>query len=128
MSGNKKLAEASRDDMWGTGFYLGHVHCADPNKWVNQGILGQMLCKLRAELQHNNTNISHVMSTCGHITSQGMDSPNTSISPPAIANQHTMGSTTMSMPTPTPIADRLRSIADTANLPTTPNVAASRIT
>ena len=128
MSGNKKLAEASRDDVWGTGFYLGHAHCADPDRWVNQGILGQMLCKLRAELQHNNTNISHVMSTCGHITSQGMDSSNTSISTPAVANQHSMGSATMSMPSPTPIADRLRSIADTVNVPTTPNAVASCIT
>ena len=128
MSGSKKLAEASRDDVWGTGFYLGHVHCADSNKWINQGILGQMLCKLRAELQNNNTNISHVLSTCGPTTSQGKDSPNTLITPPANAHQYTMGSTTMSMPTATPIADRLRSIADTANHPTTPNATASPVT
>ena len=128
MSGNKKLAEASRDDVWGTGFYLGHVHCADPDKWINQGILGQMLCKLRAELQQNNTNISQVMNTCGSITSQGGNVPNTLTTPSANVHQYAMGNTTLSMPTPTPIADRLRSIADSVKQPSTPNTLESSIT
>ena len=128
MSGNKKLAEASRDDVWGTGFYLGHVHCADPDKWINQGILGQMLCKLRAELQQNNTNISQVMNTCGPITSQGGNVPNISTTPSANVHQYVMGNTTLSMPTPTPIADRLRSIADSVKQPSTPNTLESSIT
>ena len=128
MSGNKKLAEASRDDVWGTGFYLGHVHCADPDKWINQGILGQMLCKLRAELQQNNTNISQVMNTCGPITSQGGNVPNISTTPSANVHQYAMGNTTLSMPTPTPIADRLRSIADSVKQPSTPNTLESSIT
>ena len=115
MSGNKKLAEASRDDVWGTGFYLGHVNCADPNKWINQGILGQMLCKLRTELQTNNTNISHVMGTCGPSVSsrQGLTNCSSYNSYEYFLSLIT-GSTSMSMPTPTPIADRLRNIASTA--------------
>ena len=125
MSGTRKLAEASRDDVWGTGFYLGHVHCVEPIKWINQGFLGQMLSKLRAELQTNNSNITQAMGTSMSPTLPSKDPLMTPAMATVSTPQYPTGSTSisMSMPTPTPIADRLRNIANTVNNPATSNAA-----
>ena len=128
MSGNKKLAEASRDDVWGTGFYLGHVHCTEPTKWINQGILGRMLCKLRTELQSSNTNIAQAMHSgvpSNPIANEVHASLATSV--PSTPTPHYPADGT-SISTSTPIADRLRNIANTASQPTTPNAATNSVT
>ena len=128
MSGNKKLAEASRDDVWGTGFYLGHVHCAEPTKWINQGILGRMLCKLREELQVSNSNITQAMHLGVPSNLLAKDVPVSLVTPVTSTSAPQYSAEGTSILTPTPIADRLRNIANTANQLTTPNVAATSIT
>ena len=128
-SGNKKLAEASKDDVWGTGFYLGHACCADPDKWINQGILGRMLSKLRAELQANNTTLTQALHNSVPLSHPDNEVPTSLATPTAkVANtpHYSAGktSTPTSTPMPTPIADRLRSIANTVNPPPMPNALA----
>ena len=60
-TGEKNLVEASYDDVWGTGQYLGSKDCLNQTKWKSLGILGRILMKIRSErkrLQMDTSDIS----------------------------------------------------------------------
>ena len=42
-----KLAEGTYDRLWGIGLSLNDKDCLKPSKWVNQGILGEILEEIR---------------------------------------------------------------------------------
>ena len=51
-TGNKTIAEATYDNVWGTGVPLSHKDCLNPTKWTSSGvpktgILGRILMKIR---------------------------------------------------------------------------------
>ena len=49
-TGTKTLVECCKDSLWGTGIPLNAPDCLNPDKWHNQGILGQILECIRASL------------------------------------------------------------------------------
>ena len=49
-TGNKRLVECCKDKLWGNGIPLSSTNCLDPEHWVNQGILGELLEKIRNQL------------------------------------------------------------------------------
>jgi ribA/ribD-fused uncharacterized protein len=50
-SGKKHLAEASRNQVWGTGSTLRNPHVLDKNSWTGKNWLGDLLMKARDELK-----------------------------------------------------------------------------
>ena len=50
-TGEKTLVEASYDEAWGTGQYLGSRDCLTESKWKSIGILGRILMRIRSEAQ-----------------------------------------------------------------------------
>ena len=42
-TGSKTIVECASDRLWGTGIPLNDPMCLDPQKWINQGIMGQIL-------------------------------------------------------------------------------------
>ena len=50
-TGNKILVECARDCCWGTRVPLADPDCLNPTKWLNQGILGELLEEIREEYQ-----------------------------------------------------------------------------
>ena len=48
---NETLAEASYDEVWGTGKSFYHKDCTTKDKWTSIGILGEMLMEIRANLK-----------------------------------------------------------------------------
>ena len=42
-TGSKTIVECASDRLWGTGIPLNDPTCLDPQKWINQGIMGQIL-------------------------------------------------------------------------------------
>ncbi len=51
LTGDKILAEASRDHQWGTGYQLGNPNNMDPNTWRGSNWLGDLLMKTRNNLK-----------------------------------------------------------------------------
>ena len=54
-TGLKTIVECASDRLWGTGIPLNDPTCLDPQKWFNQGIMGQILEGIRNEtlqIQH----------------------------------------------------------------------------
>ena len=49
-TGDKLLVESCYDKVWGTGKPLFEENCLDVSM-CNQGILGEILCEIRSELQ-----------------------------------------------------------------------------
>ena len=49
-TGDKMLVESCYDKVWGTGKPLFEENCLEVSK-QNQGILGEILCEIRSELQ-----------------------------------------------------------------------------
>ena len=49
-TGNKTLAEASRDAMWGVGVHLTSQHILDRGSWLGNNLLGKVLMRIRQEL------------------------------------------------------------------------------
>ena len=45
----KTIVESARDSVWGTGMTLGNPDCLDRDKWVCQGILGELLEEVRSK-------------------------------------------------------------------------------
>ena len=52
-TGDKKIAEASYDSIWGTGIPLQSSDCLKQKEWGQTGILGDILMDIR----HRNHNI-----------------------------------------------------------------------
>ena len=48
---DETLAEASYDELWGTGKPFFHKDCMIRSKWTSTGILGEMLMEIRAKLR-----------------------------------------------------------------------------
>ena len=48
---NEILAEASYDEIWGTGKSFYHKDCTNKDKWTSTGILGEMLMEVRSKLR-----------------------------------------------------------------------------
>ena len=48
-TGSKTIVECASDRLWGTGIPLNDPTCLDPQKWINQGIMGQILEGIRNE-------------------------------------------------------------------------------
>ena len=42
-TGQKTIVECTSDRLWGTGIPLNDPNCLDSSKWINQGIMGQIL-------------------------------------------------------------------------------------
>ena len=49
-TGDKMIIEACHNQLWGTGIPLRDKDCLNREKWIGQGILGEILCELRSEL------------------------------------------------------------------------------
>ena len=55
-TGNKTLAEATYDSVWGTGRPLGSEDCLNPTKWINGvGLLGKILMRIRDSTYEGST-------------------------------------------------------------------------
>ena len=50
-TGNKNLAEATKEKLWGCGVGLYETGCLDESKWSARGIMGDILTSLREELK-----------------------------------------------------------------------------
>ena len=50
----KRIAECTKDDVWGCGMAIQNEKCLDTNMWTGQGIMGQILEEIRAELMGPN--------------------------------------------------------------------------
>ena len=48
-TGSKTIVECASDRLWGTGIPLSDPTCLDPQKWITQGIMGQILEDIRSE-------------------------------------------------------------------------------
>ena len=48
----KTILECCYDDVWGNGIPLTHPKCIDPESYKQQGILGEMLEKVRSEISN----------------------------------------------------------------------------
>ena len=51
-TGNKTIIECTKDTVWGCGIALHDENCLTKTKWTNQGIMGEILQEIRAELQY----------------------------------------------------------------------------
>ena len=49
-TGNKTILECCYDDVWGNGVPLTNPKCIDPGSYKQQGILGEMLERIRMDL------------------------------------------------------------------------------
>ena len=60
-TGNKTILECCYDDVWGNGIPLTNPKCIDPDSYKQQGILGEMLEKVRHEVRllENSTSSKH---------------------------------------------------------------------
>ena len=60
---DKIIVECAKDTLWGTGMALANEHCLDQVRWHSQGILGEILCEIRAEersRRHQSENVPMV--------------------------------------------------------------------
>ena len=48
-TGSKTIVECAADRLWGTGIPLNDPTCLDPQKWITQWIMGQILEDIRSE-------------------------------------------------------------------------------
>ena len=51
-TGEKTIVESANDRVWGTGMTLGNPECLNRDRWVSQGILGELLEEVRAQQHH----------------------------------------------------------------------------
>ena len=58
-TGNKTILECCYDEVWGNGIPLTNPKCIDPDSYKQQGILGEMLERIRQEVRllENSTSI-----------------------------------------------------------------------
>ena len=45
--------EIANDRVWGTGITLGNPECLNRDRWISQGILGELLEEVRAQQHHH---------------------------------------------------------------------------
>ena len=69
-TGSKTIVECASDRLWGTGIPLNDPTCLDPEKWVSQGIMGQILEDIRYEAltkqpNPHNVNINNILAAIG---------------------------------------------------------------
>ena len=69
---NETLAEASYDELWGTGKPFFHKECTTQSKWTSTGILGEMLMEIRAKLRPN-TPSNNAVSETSPVVPEEMD-------------------------------------------------------
>lgn len=55
-TGHKTIVECARDNFWGTGVPLNDPDCLNTTKWVNPGVLGEILEEIRDEY-HSSRNM-----------------------------------------------------------------------
>ena len=48
----KTIVESANNRVWGTGMTLGNPECLNRDKWISQGILGELLEEVRAKQHH----------------------------------------------------------------------------
>ena len=48
----KTIVESANDRVWGTGTTLGNPECLNCDRWVSQGILGELLEEVRSQQHH----------------------------------------------------------------------------
>ena len=58
-TGSKTIVECAADRLWGTGIPLNDPTCLDPQKWITQGIMGQILEDIRSEALKNQGDPQH---------------------------------------------------------------------
>ena len=46
----KRIAECTKDSVWGCGMSIHNDDCLDTTKWISQGIMGKLLEEIRSEL------------------------------------------------------------------------------
>ena len=54
-TGNKIIVECSLDETWGTGIPINDLQALKQNRWINQGILGEILEELRNNYSREET-------------------------------------------------------------------------
>ena len=78
----KTIIEATKDDIWGTGTAIHSPNCLLRNKWVSQGIMGEILQELRDEIRKTNPT-STVPSVSTHTTAAYQDSDDQNVPEPS---------------------------------------------
>ena len=58
-TGTKRIVECASDRLWGTGIPLSDPACLDYAKWISQGILGQILERIRDEVLNSRIHSYH---------------------------------------------------------------------
>ena len=58
-TGTKRIVECASDRLWGTGIPLSDPACLDHAKWISQGILGQILERIRDEVLNSRIHSYH---------------------------------------------------------------------
>ena len=58
-TGTKRIVECASDRLWGTGMPLSDPACLDHAKWISQGILGQILERIRDEVLNSRIHSYH---------------------------------------------------------------------
>ena len=58
-TGTKRIVECASDRLWGTGMPLSDPACLDHTKWISQGILGQILERIREEVLNSRIDFYH---------------------------------------------------------------------
>ena len=56
-TGDQHLAEASFDQTWGTGIPIHHQDCLNRSKWMNTGLLGNILMYVRRKLRQTSSEV-----------------------------------------------------------------------
>ena len=51
---NKQIVESANDQFWGTGVPLHQSDCLNPQQWISQGIMGEILMEIYHELIEDN--------------------------------------------------------------------------
>ena len=59
----KTIVESANDWVWGTSMTLGNPDCLDRDKWISQGILGELLEEVRAQQHHQTQPTASVPTT-----------------------------------------------------------------
>ena len=65
-TGTKRIVECASDRLWGTGMPLSDPACLNRAKWISQGILGQILERIRDEVLNSRIHSYHQLmpTTC----------------------------------------------------------------
>ena len=67
-TGTKTIIESAKDDVWGTGVALHNPNCLQRNKWVSQGIMGEILQELCDTIRNTPTNATSITEDSSSVT------------------------------------------------------------